>query len=148
MADHFAALMESENKVRKEMASRVQAKAGASPAVVAERVAPKKPVDVDAELRRLGLGPAKGVPAKAAPPRPPAVASPASLLPTTKAEPAAAAAAPLVPAAKPKAGLDALLAARKAQVSRAVNTELLGLRTEDWDSDDARAISAVVPRRA
>ena len=122
--DAFAALLESENDVRKEMALRVQAKAGAAtshPAVVAERVAPKRPVDVDAELRRLGLGPAKGVPAKAAPPR----AAPMPALPSSKTEPAAAA-----------SGLDGLLAARKAQVSRAVNSELLGLRTADWDSDD------------
>ena len=137
MADAaFASLMESEKDVRKEMALRVKAREGAattSPALVAatQRVAPKKPVDMDAELRRLGLGPTTAAPPPTAPAAPPAaVRGPAPQ------GPAAASTTTSGTAAAKPAGLSGLLAARKAQVSRAVNTELIGLRTADYDSDD------------
>ena len=129
MADAaFASLMESEKDVRKVMALRVKAKEGAATNPVAaatQRVAPKKPVDMNAELRRLGLGPTTAAP----PPTAPAAAAAAPRGPAAESTTSSAA------AAKP-AGLSGLLAARKAQVSRAVNTELIGLRTADYDSDD------------
>lgn len=132
MADAlFASLMESEKDVRKVMAQRVKAKEGAattSPALVAaatQRVAPKKPVDMNTELRRLGLGPSAAAPPAIAPAPPAAAPRGPAAAPTTSS----------AAAAKP-AGLNGLLAARKAQVSRAVNTELIGLRTADYDSDD------------
>ena len=138
MADAaFASLMECENDVRKEMALRVKAREGAattSPALVAaatQRVAPKKPVDMDAELRRLGLGPTTAAP----PPTTPA-APPAAVRGPAPQGPAAASTTTSGGAAAKPAGLSGLLAARKAQVSRAVNTELIGLRTADYDSDD------------
>jgi len=140
--DLFASLQESERSVRKQMAERVQPKKdNATPAAATAKVQPKKAVDVDAELRRLGLGPATASPApsKAAA----AAAAAAAVRPKPAPAPApvpalaaTAAAAPTPPASSSSTALGGVLAARKAQVSRAKNTELLGLRTADWDSDD------------
>ena len=130
MADAaFADLMASEADVRRVMNSRLKEGRVPSASLESKIAPPPSTVDVDAELKRLGLGATAAIPGTTA------------AIPKAAAAPRTAPAPPqqplVTPAAKPDTTLSAVLASRKAQLRSAVHEDLLGLRGADDDSDDA-----------
>ena len=133
MADAaFADLMASEADVRRVMNSRLKEGRVPSASLESKIAPPPSTVDVDAELKRLGLGATTAIPGTTA-----AIPKAAAAPRTAPAPPPPVPQQPLVtPAAKPDTTLSAVLASRKAQLRSAVHEDLLGLRGADDDSDD------------
>ena len=134
--DAFASLMAAEETFKKDFKARSAGTSLSSQQTSVKRLPSVKTVS-DHELRRLGLPGAEQQqhPARRAPPPPPA--------PPPMPAPVLAPAPAPAPAAAVPDRLATVLAARKAQVSVAKHTELLGLRSAgevDSDDDDDGAV--------